>query len=61
MLGENERREESPAAWEKETTLNTNTEVSDNMCNGHHDNDYDPQVSSPGTSTKDVVINVYKE
>ena len=61
MLGENERREESPAAWEEETTPNTNTEVCDNICNGHHDLASDPQVSSPGTSTRDVVINVYKE
>ena len=31
MLGEDRRREDNTAAWEEETTLTTNTEVSNKM------------------------------
>ena len=36
MQGEDKRREDNTTAGEEETTFTTNTEVSNNMCNGHH-------------------------
>ena len=58
MQGEDERREDNTAAGEEETTFTTNTEVSNNMSNGHQISASVPQMSSPGASTSDVVINV---
>ena len=60
MQGEDERREENTAAGEEETTF-TNTEVSNNLCNGHHISASVLQMSSTGASTSDVVINVDQE
>ena len=61
MQGEDERRKENTAAWEEETTF-TNTEVSNNLSNGHQISASVPQMSSPGASTSsDVVINVDQE
>ena len=61
MQGEDERREDNTAAGEEETTFTTNTEVSNNMCHGHHISASVLQMSSPGASTSDVVINVEQE
>ena len=63
MGEEDERREDNTTAEEEETTFitNTNTEVSNNMCNGHHISASVLQMSSPGASTSDVVINVEQE
>ena len=61
MEGEDERREDNTAAGEEETTFTTNTEVSNNMCNGHHISASVLQMSSPGASTSDVIINVDQE
>ena len=61
MQGEDERREDNTAAGEEETTFNTNTEVSNNMCHGHHISASVLQMSSPGASTSDVIINVEQE
>ena len=61
MAGEDERREDNTAAGEEETTFTTNTEVSNNMCHGHHNSASVPQMSSPGASTSDVVINIEQE
>ena len=58
MQGEDERREDNTAAGEEETTFTTNTEVSNNLCHGHQISASVHQVSSPGASTSDVVINV---
>ena len=54
MQGEDERREDNTAVREEETT---NTEVSNNLYNGHHTSASVLQMSSPGASTSDVVIN----
>ena len=61
MAGEDERREDNTAAGEEETTFTTNTEVSNNMCHGHQISASVLQMSSPGASTSDVVINVDQE
>ena len=37
------------------------TEVSNNLCNGHHISASVAQMSSPGASTSDVIINVEQE
>ena len=58
MQGEDERREDNTAAGEEETTFTTNTEVSYYMCHSHHISASVPQMSSPGASTSDVVINI---
>ena len=58
MQGEDERREDNTAVREEETT---NTEVSNNLCHGHHISASVLQMSSPGVSTSDVVINVDQE
>ena len=60
LQGEDERREGNTAAGEEETTF-TNTEVSNNLCNGHHISASVLQMSSTGASTSDVVINVDQE
>ena len=59
MARGDERREDNTAAGE--TTFTTNTEVSNNMCNGHQISASVLQMSSPGASTSDVVINVDQE
>ena len=59
--GEDERREDNTAAGEEETTFTTNTEVSNNMCNGHHISASVHQVCSSGASSSNVVINVEQE
>ena len=59
--GEDKRRADNSAAGEEETTLTTNTEVSNNLSNGHHISASFLQMSSPGASTSDVVINVDQE
>ena len=61
MQGEDERREDNTSAGEEETTFTTNTEVSNNMCHGHHFSASVHQVSLPGASTSNVVINVEQE
>ena len=61
MRGEDERREDNTAAGEEETTFTTNTEVSNNMCNGHQISASVLQMSSPGPSTSDVIINVEQD
>ena len=61
MEGGDERREDNTAAGEEETTFTTNTEVSNNLCHGHHISASVLQMSSPGASTSDVVINVEQE
>ena len=61
MQGEDERREDNTAAGEEETTFTTNTEVSNNMCNGHQISASVLQMSSPRASNSDVVISVGQE
>ena len=62
MAGEDERREDNTAAGEEEeTTFTTNTEVSNNLFHGHHISASVLQISSPGASTSDVIINVDQE
>ena len=58
MQGEDERREDNTAAGEEETTFTTNTEVSNNIFNIHYISASVLQMSSPGASTSDVVINI---
>ena len=58
MVREDESRDDTTAAGEEETNFTTNTKVSNNMCHSHHISASVPQVSSPGASTNDVVINV---
>ena len=58
MQGKDERRENNTAAAEEKET---NTEVSNNMCNGHHISASVLQVSSTGASTSDVIIHVGQE
>ena len=53
--------EDNIAAGEEETTFTTNTEVSNNLDNGHQISAFVLQMSSPGASTSDVVINVDQE
>ena len=61
MAREDESREDNTATGEEETNFATNSEVSNNMCHGHHTSASVPQVSSPGASTNDAVINVDQE
>ena len=61
MAREDGSREDNTAAGEEETNFTTNTEVSNNMCHGHHISASVLQMSSPGASTSDVVINVDQE
>ena len=58
MQGEDERREDNTATGEEETTFTTNTQVSNSMCHGHHISASVLQMSSPGASTSDVIINI---
>ena len=61
MQGEDEKREDNTAAAAEETTFTTSTEVSNNLCHGHHISASVLQMSSTGASNSDVVINVYQE
>ena len=61
MQGVDERSENNNPSGEEETIFTTNTEVSNNLCYGHHISSSVLQMSSPGTSTSDVVINVEQE
>ena len=61
MQGEDERRKDNTAAGVEETTFTNNTEVSNNMFHGHHISASVLQMSSPGASTSDVIINVDQE